>query len=188
MAASPLLYDAVNYSSDIDDSADVENKHVIVVNSPGLFPAAYAPFYKAYHGQPLPRSLRTLSPGCTSLDVRRTDDRTLVLQSRGPNLFSCDDLGLLHAGYALQTLNVHIFEPHCRKGDKYNLGILTVEVLELDLSGLPSRVAFRFDMSLDSPDFHWLRFDWPTLSYQPLKIPDVGHSITVFGLARRYGA
>jgi hypothetical protein len=61
------------------------------------------------------------------------------------------------------------------------LGSLTVEILESDASDLPSRVAFRFNTPLDSPAFHWLRFDWPTLSYQPFKIPAVGQSVTLFG-------
>jgi hypothetical protein len=56
-----------------------------------------------------------------------------------------------------------------------------MEVLESGASGLPSRVAFRFDTSLDSPDFHWLQFDWPTLSYRALKVPAVGESVTVAG-------
>jgi hypothetical protein len=40
---------------------------------------------------------------------------------------------------------------------------------------------FRFDTSLDSPEFHWLRFDWPTLSYQPFIIPAIGQAVTLSG-------
>jgi hypothetical protein len=56
-----------------------------------------------------------------------------------------------------------------------------VEVLESDASDLPSRIAFRFDTSLDSPDFHWLCSDWRTGSYQPFKIPAIGQSVTLSG-------
>ena len=71
--------------------------------------------------------------------------------------------------------------PGCTKGDRHDLGGLTVDVLESDASDLPSRVAFHFDTSLESPDFHWLRFDWPTWSYQPFKIPAIGQSVTLSG-------
>ena len=60
-----------------------------------------------------------------------------------------------------------------------------VEVLEMDSSDLPSRVAFRFDHSLDSPDFHWLQFDWQTKSYQSFKIPAIGQSVTLSGPLRK---
>jgi hypothetical protein len=58
-----------------------------------------------------------------------------------------------------------------------------VEVLELDASDLPSRVAFRFDTSLDSPDFNWIQFDWQT-GRQPFKIPAIGQSVTLSGPRR----
>ena len=125
-------------------------------------------------------------PGCTSFDVERTDDKTLVIQSQAPDIFSCDNVGLIHAAYAFRAVNVLVGEPGCKKGDRYDLGGLTVEVLESDASDLPSRVAFRFNTSLDSPDFRWLRFDWPTLvQYQPFKIPAIGQSVTLSGPTRR---
>jgi hypothetical protein len=69
--------------------------------------------------------------------------------------------------------------PKCKKGDRYDLDGLTVEVLESDASDLPSRVAFRFDTSLDSPNFHWLRIG--KQSYVPFKIPAIGQSVTLTG-------
>ena len=59
--------------------------------------------------------------------------------------------------------------PKCKEGDRYDLGGLTVEVLESDAAKAASRVAFRFDTSLDSPEFHWLWFDWRTFSYGLLR-------------------
>jgi len=59
-----------------------------------------------------------------------------------------------------------------------------VEVLKSDASDLASRVAFRFDTSLDSPDFNWICRDWRT-GRQPFKIPSIGQSVTIFGPARK---
>jgi len=174
-------FNALGYLSKIGNSLDEENKNVIIINAPCQLSLAYAPFYRAYNHQPLPKTIRTLVPGCTSYDVERTDDKTLVIQSKAPDIFSCDNVGPVHAAYAFRAVNVLVGAPGCKKGDRHDLGSLTVEILESDTSDLPSRVAFRFNASLDSPAFHWLRFDWPTLSYQPFKIPAVGQSITLFG-------
>lgn len=176
-----FTFDGLNYFSQVGDSSDAENKNVIVINAPCQLALAYAPFYRAYHHQPLPKTIRTLVPGCTSFDVERTDDKTLVIQSKAPDVFSCDDVGPIHAAYAFRAVNVLVGAPGCKKGDRHDLGGLTVEVLESDASDLPSRVVFRFNTSLDSPDFHWLRFDWPTWSYQPFKIPAIGQSVTLSG-------
>jgi hypothetical protein len=146
----------------------------------------FAPFNKAYHHQPLPRTLRALVPGLTSFDVQRTDDKTLVIQSQAPDIFFCDDVGPIVGRYAIGAGNLLAFGPKCKKGDRYDLDGLTVEVLEVDASDLPSRVAFRFNTSLDSPDFHWLRFDLQAAKcepyqppYQPFKIPAIGQSVTL---------
>jgi len=32
-----------------------------------------------------------------------------------------------------------------------------------------------------SADFHWLRFVWRTLSYQPFNIPAIGQTVTLSG-------
>jgi hypothetical protein len=183
-----FVSDAMNRLGDIGDWPNIENENVIVVNPPVVAALASAPFYKAYHHQPLPRTLRALVPGLTSFDVQRTDDKTLVFQSQAPDIFFCDDVGPISGHYLCRTFNLLMGKPKYNKGDRYDLGSLTVEVLELDESGLPSRVAFRFNTSLDSPDFHWLRFDLQAAKcesyqppYQPFKIPAIGQSVTLSG-------
>jgi hypothetical protein len=123
-----------------------------------------------------------LVPACTSFDVQRTDDKTLVIQSHGSSIFSCDDVGPIHIAYAFSACDRLLpAGSKYKKGDRYNLGGLTVEVLESDASDLPSRVAFHFNTSLDSPDFRWLWFDWRTFSTEPFKIPAIGQSVTLLG-------
>ncbi|MGD0461098.1 MAG: hypothetical protein ABSB74_01290 [Tepidisphaeraceae bacterium] len=180
--AVPFFFNGITRLSDLGDSPNMENENVIVVNAPcPLASLAHAPCYKAYHHQPLPKTMRTLVPGCTSFDVERTDDKTLVIQSKGPDIFSCDNVGPVHFAYLFRTFNLFLAGPRCKQGDRYDLGSLTVEVLESDASDLPSRVAFRFDTSLDSRDFHWLWFDWRTFSYQLFKVPAIGQSVTLSG-------
>jgi hypothetical protein len=179
--AAPFAFNGVTRLIDPGDWPNIENENVIVVNAPCPLALAYAPSYKAYYHQPLPKTLRALVPGCTSFDVERTDDKTLVIQSKAPDIFFCDNVGPIHGVYVCRMANLLLGKPKCKKGDQYDFGGLTVDVLESDASDLPSQVAFRFDTSLDSPDFHWLRFDWRTFSYQPFKIPAIGQSVTLSG-------
>jgi hypothetical protein len=160
---------------------NIENQNVIVINDPMPFEQAYVPGYKAYYHQPLPRTVRTLVPGCTGFDVHRTDDQTLVIQSHGPNIFSCDNVGSFHAAYALSAFSRLSGQRQFHPGDRYQLDGLTVEILALDAAQLPSRVAFHFDAPLDSAAFHWTWFDWRTWSGQPFQVPAIGQMVTLGG-------
>ena len=169
---------------DIGNPPGLENKDVIVINSPIMLALAYVPFAKAYAHQPLPRTLRTLVPGCTSFEVERSDETTLVIQSKAPNIFACDDFGPVHELYAVRFSNVFLGELQFKQGARLQRGGLMVEILELDAAELPCRVAFRFNASLDSPTFHWLQFNFQTRSCQPFLVPAVGRRVTVLGPVR----
>ena len=168
-----------------DDRSDVANKNVVIVNNPLPLESYYAPSYAAYYHWPLPKTLHVLTLACTSFILQRTDDKTLVIQSRGSNIFSCDDVGPIHLIYALSAFNGLLSsETHYKKGEHIPLTGIIVEILEVDASDLPSRVAFHFDTSLDSPDFRWLWFDWRKSSTEPFKIPAIGQSVTLLGPAK----
>lgn len=177
--ATSFFFAQVNSSP--RDWPGIEHDNVIVINYPCPLALAYVPSYKAYFHQSLPRTVRALVPAGTGFTVQRTDDKTLVIRSQGPDLFSCDNVGPIHIAYVFNTCNLLLCAPHCQKGDRYDLNGLTVEILESDAAGLPSCVAFRFDTSLDSPDFRWLWFDWLTFSAPSFKIPAIGQSVTLSG-------
>ena len=61
--------------------------------------------------------MRTLVPGCTGYDIETTDDKTLMIQSEAPDIFSCDDVAPIHLAYYFRTLNLFLDEPRCEKGD-----------------------------------------------------------------------
>jgi hypothetical protein len=175
----------LNHALDIGNPPGLENKDVLIVNPPSMLGLAYVPFAKAYAHQPLPRTLRALVPGCTSFEVERSDEKTLVIQSKAPNIFACDDdVGPVHPLYAVRFSNVFLGELEFEKGERLERGGLVVEILDLDAAKLPSRIAFRFNASLDSPTFHWLQFDCQTRSYRPFPVPAVGQRVTVFGPVR----
>jgi hypothetical protein len=172
------VFKKLPYFFNVGQSPDLEAKDIVVLNDPCALTLAYMPFYKAYHHLPLPRSARTLVPGGTDFDIRRTDDKTLVIQSRASNIFSWNDLGPVHPHYAISAGTTAIGVPQCKR---CSLDGLTVEVLEFDASGLASRVAFRFVKPLESADFLWLQWDWSSGSFKPFQPPAVGQSVTLLG-------
>jgi hypothetical protein len=178
---TPRIYYAITRLADFGDLPDAEHKSLVLVNLPSPCLVMYVPGCKAFFHQPLPKTLRALAPGCITLDVQRTDDKTLVIQSRGPDLFSCDDMGPMHPAYAISTCNTAAGGIKLGKGHCTELPGLKVEVQEASKEGIPSRVAFRFDTSLDSPEFHWLWFNWLTVSNEPFHLPAIGQSVTLPG-------
>ncbi len=172
------VFKRLPYFFNFGQSPEVENKDIIVLNDPCALTLSYMPFYKAYHHLPLPRSARTLVPGGADFDVRRTDDKTLVIQSRASNIFSWNDLGPVHPHYAISAGTTAIGVPQCKR---CFLDGLTVEVLESDASGLASLVAFRFAKPLESADFLWLQWDWSSRSFKPFQPPAIGRGVTLLG-------
>jgi hypothetical protein len=165
-----------------NERPNLEDKNLIIVNHPVSLESYYVPGYAAYYHRSLPKTLRVLAPACTGFDVQRTDDKTLLIQSHGPDLFSCDDLGPLHIVYFFNAADrLLLADPQYKKWDRYQLKGLTVEILDLDISDLPSRVAFHFDNPLDSPAYRWFWFNWRTFSTEPFKVPAIGQSVIIPG-------
>ncbi len=177
-------WEHVERALDIGNPPGLEDKDVIIVNSPTMLALAYVPFGKACADQPLPRTLRTLVSGCTGFEIERTDERTLVIQSKASDIFACDEFGPVHKYYAVRFSNVCLGELAFKKGERFERGGLVVEILELDEAQLPSRVRFRFNTSLDSPTFHWLQFNFETVSHEPFAVPAVGERVWMAGPVR----
>lgn len=168
----------------IGSPPELESKDVVIINSPSMLALAYEPFAKAYARQPLPRTLRTLVPGCVSFDVERSDEKTLIIQSKGSNIFSSDEVGPVNPLYAIRFSNMFLGKMEFKTGQRLERGDLAVEILKLDAANLPSRVAFRFKAPLDSPRFHWLQFNCQTRSHELFPMPAIGQRVTVFGFVR----
>jgi hypothetical protein len=173
-----------NWFTTVHRAADATDKNMIAVNAPCAMILSYGPYAKAYYHQPPPPTLRALVPGCTRLEVERTDDRTLVIRSRTNSLFSCDDVGAFHIAYAFSAANMAIGHPHCRTGDHYELTGVTVDVLAADARAEATAVAFRFDRPLEAPDLYWMQFRWATFSYEPFAVPAIGQRVTLDGPRR----
>jgi hypothetical protein len=158
------------------DGIEIGDRDVIIVNDPAETPVV-VPFDRAYRGQPLPKTFRTLAPGLSGLVVNRPDASTLVLTSKGADLFDCPSLGPFHIAYALKSGNDFLFGGRVwRVGDRVVSKGFVVEVLELSHEGVPRSIAFHFEQSLDSENMVWLYFDWRRHAHLPFRLPKPGES------------
>jgi hypothetical protein len=139
-------------------ATEIGDRNVIIVNDPSQTPVV-VPFDRAYRGLPLPKSFRTLAPGLSGLTVNRPDESTLVLTSKGTDLFECPPLGPLHLGYTVKSANDFLF------GGRV----------------WPRSVAFHFEQSLNSDTMVWLYFDWGRHAHLPFIVPKCGETTQLLG-------
>ena len=106
-----------------------------------------------------------LSSGNNSITYTRKDLYTIVVQSENGSLTDLDyrPLGKVHAMQLGQIVRVNS---------------AVVEVLEVR-NGLPSKVQFTFNLSLDDPSFLWFR--WENGIYVPFTPPEIGEAVTIEG-------
>jgi hypothetical protein len=179
--AAPQVFEALGRLGDIGDAPELGDRDVIVLNAPCQLALFASPFARQYRGQPVPRTLRSLLPGCTAFEVRRSDANTLVAQSSQPDIFSCGNLGPVHSAYAFNSTDRLMARQRFQKGERVSLEGLTVEVLETDGRGQPSRVAFHFTAALESLPARWLFFDWSSRSYRDFPLPPIGEHVRLAG-------
>jgi hypothetical protein len=162
-------------------ATEIGDRDVIIVNDPAETPIV-VPFDRAYRGQPLPNSIRTLAPGLSGLTISRPDASTLVLTSKGQDLFECPPLGPFHVGYALKSANDFLFGGRvwC-VGDRIISKRFVAQVLELSPEGIPRSIAFHFEQSLDSDNMVWLYLDWQRHAHLPFALPAIGGTAELRG-------
>jgi hypothetical protein len=139
----------------------------VLLNTPFELIPMYAGMICRNTGGSLPCRLHTLYAGQANLEAERVDDHTLDLTApRGWGAIEAERvfadrkrLPVLHEQRAM--------------------GELTAEVLEQNAAGLPRRVRFRFDTSLDDPSRSW--FVWEGASLVRWQVPQVGRRVPVSG-------
>jgi len=179
--ASPSVPKFVALASDYPPSLEVGGRDIVVLNDPTIL-TAMVPFYRAYRGEPLPRSTRILVPGSMTFEVSRPDAATLILKTKTADLFDCPELGPLHAGYACKSINNFLYgETIWKTGDRVTRKGLQAEILEVSPRGAPRAVAFHFDKPLEADGTVWLFFDWHRGAHRPFALPRIGETLVVAG-------
>jgi hypothetical protein len=179
--ATPFVPKMAAQAFDYEPSRDIGGRDIVVINDP-TFLTAMVPFYRAYRGEPLPKSTRILMPGSVPFEVSRPNATTLILKTKGTDLFDCPALGPIHACYVCKACNDFLFGGMTWKaGDRVTRKALVAEILEVSPGGAPRSVAFHFRQPLEAEGRLWLFFDWRQFAHRTFALPRIGDTITVAG-------
>lgn len=137
---------------------------LIVVNTPEylFFVASIFPLHEIA-GQPVPRHVRALASGLSSVDVTRRDAETLDVHL---------DHGLFFGAIARFF---HSERDPLSPGQIISLSGLTVTILETGPGDSPTRIRYRFDRPLDDGGLRWVR--WQDGIYVPFSLPAPGATV-----------
>ncbi len=146
------------------DDAQLAGRTLVVPYAPSPFVSNQMAMIRANRDTPLPAHFRVLSPNMwlpliQSMDLTRTDDRTLVVEPEGG----------FH--WFLVRDNEHEF----RVSDEIKLTGMTVRILTLTEDNYPKKVEYRFDRPLEDPSFLWWLFE--DYKWEPFTLPAVGETI-----------
>jgi hypothetical protein len=142
----------------------IERQDLVVVNPPGAGSAGICLLNYVHEGMPSPRAVRALAPGLEAVTLKRTDDRTLIVEPEGGYLKFFWDRLFRNEQYPLKA------------GDHVHLARMTATVLTIE-NDRPKVVAFRFEVPLEDASLRWVRFQ--AGEFVPWTPPPVGDAVTL---------
>ena len=125
---------------------------------------------------------RLLAPGFGPLRITRTSEKTLLVEAQAGNILSTDTSRKDFApnfAYFYNHFN-SLFRPQdlpFSAGDRTQLSDLSAEVTAVDGGGQPTKVLFRFAVSLDNPALVWFKWTWKKNglgAYSRFDVPAIG--------------
>jgi hypothetical protein len=137
---------------------------LVIVTAPNSFYPAFIPYLREQAGQAAPARLRLLATGLYPVEVRRLDERTLLVRPAGGYLLALDTV---FRGPG------HPFEP----GEPVVLSDVTIQITALTADGRPAEARFQFTGPLETETWRWVY--WQNGAYHPFPLPGVGEQIRV---------
>jgi len=165
------------------DLTDLKGRTLVVVNGHNPFGLMYFPMMTTDTRDGGPQRLRVLAPGWRTLEVHRSDERTLILRTQGGNLFKPDPSPILYMTHLYKEFASlarpldQPFEPN----HTYILSDMEVQVRALDERCLPREITIRFNAPLDDPSLRWVEYDWSRFKYRVFNLPPVGQTYIIPG-------
>jgi hypothetical protein len=123
------------------------DRDFVLLTAPSLLHVAEFMVRRSGEGEPVPRSVRLVSPTLAAVRVERVDERTIAVRPAPPYLALVMD---------------QLFRPPSSPfgvGDEVRLSGMRAVIAELDAKGRPSEVRFQFDVSLEDPSLKWFRWE-----------------------------
>jgi hypothetical protein len=144
---------------------EAQEQDLIVVNPPSPLHLGYFLVMGELEHRVLPRRLRCLATGVTSITIRREDERTLVIQPRAGFMpFMLDQL-------------VRSEQRPMTVGQIVQLTGITVEVLQTTADHRPAAARFEFDVPLEDSSLRWMC--WREGQFEGFTPPPVGGEMTL---------
>jgi hypothetical protein len=159
-------------AADLPLSPEPQVRRFVFVNAPDTVFAPYAVLGRDQNGDDtaparFPARLLTMASGARTVDLRRTDEHTVIVRVES---------GFYRFGTELLTRDEHVPMP---VGTKVVLTDVTVEVLATAPDGVPTEASFRFDESADSDAYLWEQWVGPRLVH--VHPPPIGEHVTIPG-------
>jgi len=149
----------------ISQSADIQDKTVVVINPPSDAHLGYLPYRRAVDQVPRPACIRWLATGVSEVTLERIDDRTLRVEQAGGFLQAMSERLLRAPGDPMVV------------GQRVTLDDFEVEIVRVTKDGRPLTVLVHFGHPLEDPRYQWLM--WKDAGLVPFPIPPIGGRVVV---------
>src|SRR4030042_4348459 len=129
----------------MDPADDLTGKTLVVVNAPNPLLFLGLPVLRDYQDKPLPAGTPRLVPGYNPFKITRTDEKTLLIETRAGSLLTIDpshrDLkpNFVYFYHELSSL----FRPNdmrFKPGEKIELSDMSAEVISVDADRKSTRL------------------------------------------------
>ncbi|HVL01837.1 MAG TPA: hypothetical protein VM553_18595 [Dongiaceae bacterium] len=165
------------------------NQHLVLVNAPHPFAIMFYPYTAAYFAEPLPQTMRILSPAFSDVTVRRDSERQLTVMPNGGFLLAGDSV-IPGAASAAPLHNVNLYgkmlgfyrrnEYDFQAGQQWVFAEMTLTILEVE-NGRPLALRVELNQSVAVDDFRFIQWDWALQQYHEFDLPAVGESQVLAG-------
>lgn len=166
---------------------DLAHRDVVVVNAPGAFFAAMIPMVRSGREQAAPKSFRCLAGGTWPIEIRRIDDKSILVRPEGgffpingsPAGSTAMTIPQMNMSYIPQVIDRLTLGDRADfvEGETVRTKGMAAIVTEVSEDGRPAAVIFKFDRDLEGPSFLWLQ--WEDSALVPLTLPAVGETIVL---------
>jgi hypothetical protein len=164
----------------------LRSQTLLIVNTPSYFVFAYSALIHALDGQLYASSALVLGSGIYPTEIRRPDERTLLIRPEGGFLAPPGspppgreaEPPLFDRRYLFPLFDrLYRDNSPMKVGQRIELTDVTVEITAVTDDGRPAEAAFHFAEELEDPSHRWM--SWKDGVYVPFVPPAVGETVTL---------
>lgn len=182
-----FLQSRIDHIVDLGNDPQIQQQDLILVNSPCALAACFLTPYRMLEHLPYPAHIRVLSPGSMPVQLKRIDEKTLLVRpkygySPPPDPLNRDfPWSHISEVFIVRRLEglIRNYTYPAQIGERVELSGVSVEVTGLTEDQRIAEATFHFTKSLDDPSLKWMKWSLETWKYHPYKPPAIGETVTV---------